>query len=207
MTIKPNISHSNHVTINVEIEANRIIGQDAKTGLPNIANRKTKQLVTVKNGQTIVMAGLMNTMETEQYQKVPFLGDIPILGWLFRNTSKAKSNTNLVVFLTPYIIHGPGDLAAIYDAKLNERNKFLERIYGSSTRDSEIYNRLPNKEDGSYRPTRRDRLEEQRMMKQKEEIYKTLGYGSQEAVEGYDTLDDTQETQEVDEGISLEAGE
>ena len=182
LTIKPNISHSNHVTLKVDIEANRIIGYNASSGLPNIANRKTKQMVTVKNGQTIVMSGLMNTNETETYQKIPFLGDIPILGWLFRNTNKEKQSTNLVVFLTPYIIHGPGDLAAIYDAKLNERNMFFNRIYGTSGVDSELFKRLPSREDGAYRPTRRDKLEEDRMIKQKDEIYRTLGYG-REAVQ------------------------
>ena len=61
------------------------------------------------NGDTAVLGGLMSDKETETITKVPLLGDIPILGWLFKSRSTTNDKTNLVVFLTPKIIRNPAD--------------------------------------------------------------------------------------------------
>jgi len=63
-------------------------------------------------------------------QKVPLLGDIPVLGWLFRDNSTTKQRTNLLLFLTPYIIRDQSDFRRIFERKMRERQEFVEQFYG-----------------------------------------------------------------------------
>lgn len=147
LEIKPNVSHSgNYVTLKIDLEANEG-SLDAESGLPNINKRQTSQIVTVKNGQTAVVSGLVKRRETESYQKIPLLGDLPILGWLFRNSNIVKTTTSLMIFLTPHVVYGANDLAAIYEQKIKERDSLLKDAFGYSDSDS-FYRALPNLEDG-----------------------------------------------------------
>ena len=64
-----------------------------------------------------------------QKTKVPLLGDIPILGFLFRQTETNKSKSNLLIFLTPHVIHDAGDFLSILKSKTDQRNQFFEKNY------------------------------------------------------------------------------
>src|SRR4029079_133004 len=66
----------------------------------------------------------------EQVRKVPLLGDIPLLGRLFRDTTHRKVKTNLLLFLTPYIIRDQQDFRRIFERKMRERQQFVEQFYG-----------------------------------------------------------------------------
>ncbi len=66
--------------------------------------RGASTLVRVKNGQTLVLGGLLQSNETKVVRKVPFLGYIPLLGWLFTTTSTRRINSDLVIFITPTIV-------------------------------------------------------------------------------------------------------
>ena len=66
--------------------------------------RAANTLVRVKNGQTLVLGGLLQSTETKVVRKVPFLGYIPLLGWLFTTTSMRRQNSDLVIFITPTIV-------------------------------------------------------------------------------------------------------
>lgn len=169
LTLKPNISHANYVTLQVAIESSSA-NVDSSTGLPKVNKRKSKQLVTVKNGQTVVISGLVETREIQSFQKIPLLGDIPILGWLFRNSLVQNVKNNLMIFLTPHIIHGADDLAAVYKSKIEERDQFLASIYGSSHVDDDFYAMLPTKEDGIYVASEADEAERKR----REELIKQM---------------------------------
>ena len=85
-----------------------------------------------KNRQTIVIGGLIDDQATISTQKVPFLGDIPVLGTLFRNRVTTKQKTNLLVFITPYIVRERKDYLAILKKKIEERNQFIDSNYGKS---------------------------------------------------------------------------
>jgi len=176
LTIKPNISHSNYVTLVLELEQNTLLGQDPQTKLPIIAKRKTKQTVVLKNGQTIVISGLVRYSESETYKKIPLLGDIPLLGWLFRNSTMQSDKNNLVIFITPHIIHGAEDLAAIYKTKVDERDAFFERMTGSNYKNDKFYQKLPKQEDGQFRASELDKAEQVRLDAQRKEILQALGY-------------------------------
>ncbi len=176
LTITPNISHSNYVTLKLDLENNTITAIDPTTKLPQVAKRKSKQIVIVKNSQTIVISGLVNHTESEVYKKIPLLGDIPLLGWLFRNSSVSSSKNNLVIFLTPHIVHGAEDLAVIYKNKLADRDKFFEGVYGSNYKNDKFYEKLPTVEKGEFNATPIDKAEQQRLDQQRKEIFQILGY-------------------------------
>ena len=67
--------------------------------------------VLVEHGQTAVIGGLVKDQVSETVRKVPLLGDIPFLGALFRRTQSTKSQTELLVFLTPQVVRNPQELA------------------------------------------------------------------------------------------------
>lgn len=150
LSLKPNISNSHDVTLAIDLDADSLAGIDAATNALKINKRKTKQNVTVRNGQTVVISGLVTHREVESFSKVPLLGDIPILGWLFRNTMTESAQSSLVIFLTPHVIYGPDDLASIYKEKIKERDELIGKIYGNSGLEDNFYAKLPTLEDGVY---------------------------------------------------------
>jgi type II secretory pathway component GspD/PulD (secretin) len=77
-----------------------------------VNQREANTTVSVKDGDTIVLGGIMRKTVTATTSKVPILGDIPILGNLFKSTSKSDSKTELLVFLTPRIVRNPADAKA-----------------------------------------------------------------------------------------------
>jgi len=77
-----------------------------------------------------VIGGIMQDRTIDGVRKVPILGDLPILGHLFRETTHKKTKTNLLLFLTPYIIRDQSDFRAIFERKMKERQEFVEEFYG-----------------------------------------------------------------------------
>jgi general secretion pathway protein D len=174
--IKPNISHANYVTLGIDLESSSAT-IDSNSGLPKVNKRKTKQIVTVKNGQTVVVSGLVQTSEFQSFQKIPLLGDIPIIGWLFRNSNMTTVKTNLMIFLTPHIVHGADDLAAVYKSKVEERDQFLASIYGSGHVNDDFYALLPTRDDGLYKPDEQDKAEKLRREELLNQMYQSTGPG------------------------------
>jgi len=95
--------------------------------------------VVTPNGQTVVIGGLMQESKADTVSKIPFLGDIPLLGYLFKRTIKSNANTELIIFLTPHIIQAPGEVAALTESERTksdaasglseqELNKFLDTL-------------------------------------------------------------------------------
>jgi len=78
---------------------------------PSLTNRKVENSVIVSNHETVVIGGLLDETNIEEETKVPWLGDIPVLGWLFRSTDDNVRKTNLLIFLTPHIIRTRADHA------------------------------------------------------------------------------------------------
>lgn len=72
--------------------------------VPAIATRKVKTEVELSDGQSFAIGGLLDNRDTENYEKIPFLGDIPILGKLFQSMQKTRTNTELIVIVTPEIV-------------------------------------------------------------------------------------------------------
>jgi len=99
-------------SVKAEVDPNIIINVG-----PTTTKRSTKTSVVVKDAQTVVIGGLIQEKEDESINKVPLLGDIPILGWLFKSKSKRKTKTNLLVFITPHIIKEAEGLSRVTEQK------------------------------------------------------------------------------------------
>jgi type II secretory pathway component GspD/PulD (secretin) len=96
----------NQDTINmvVHVEVQSLIQTNRTSGPPDITKQNADTYVKAKNNETIVIGGLLTDKVTETENKVPLLGDIPLIGNLFRSTSKTNEKTELIVFLTPSIV-------------------------------------------------------------------------------------------------------
>jgi len=136
LRITPQINESDYVTMDVYQEISEVkegSAADALTsGGPTTTKRSAETHVSVRSNQTIVIGGLMQEVETESESKVPILGDIPLIGFFFRNKAKTKRKTNLLIFLTPHVIDSPEDLQEVYRIKMLQRQEFMRRFYGKS---------------------------------------------------------------------------
>ena len=129
MKIKPQINESDFVRLTVEEEVTELVSISETLG-PTTTKRAAKTVVVVKDGQTVVIGGLIKDKKTEDVSKIPFLGDIPIIGRLFRTTRTVNEKANLLIFLTPYIVVDDTDFQKIFKRKMRERAEFLRRFYG-----------------------------------------------------------------------------
>jgi general secretion pathway protein D len=130
-TIKvvPHINENNEVRLEIEEEISEQGATSGTLGVVSINRRTARTEVMVRDQQTIVIGGLMRDAIQNKEDKVPVLGDIPVLGALFRKTSKNKRKTNLLLILTPYIIRDPGDLREIFERKMQERQQMIDRYF------------------------------------------------------------------------------
>lgn len=124
LNVTPHISSNDGVRLEIEQETKDIGGSDAELG-PTWAERKLKTQVVVHDQQSVVIGGLIQERDIYSVTKVPLLGDIPILGYLFKYSKKTKKKTNLLILLTPYIIKDQLDLQAIRERKIREREEFV----------------------------------------------------------------------------------
>jgi pilus assembly protein CpaC len=85
--------------------------------VPSITSRKVKTEVELSDGQSFVIGGLLDNEETQNFSKIPFLGDIPILGNFFKSMQRTKSNTELIVIVTPQIVTPIGAGSALPELK------------------------------------------------------------------------------------------
>ena len=97
--------------LNPSIESVISSGSGTTEFTPTIAKRTANTTVTVPDGQTIVIAGLTRKDKQKIDHRLPLLGDIPVLGWLFRYTREVEKTANLLILVTPTILHEPGDAA------------------------------------------------------------------------------------------------
>lgn len=125
----PHINANNEVRLEIEEEISEQGATSGTLGVVSINRRTARTEVMVRDQQTIVIGGLMRDAIQNTEDKVPVLGDIPILGALFRRTNKSKRKTNLLLILTPYIIRDPGDLREIFERKMQERQQMIDRYF------------------------------------------------------------------------------
>lgn len=130
LNITPHINEENMVRLKLEQTVSNVVSATNKDGvaLPTTLKREAKTVVVVKDRETIVIGGLLSDNNSVNTSKVPCLGNIPILGWLFKTMSEKREKTNLYVFLTPHIVRTQEDAAAIYNDKRSEMGEVREGI-------------------------------------------------------------------------------
>jgi type II secretory pathway component HofQ len=103
LNIIPYVSDNGDITVELQPEVSDVVGTGA-TGLPVVSKRSVTTKVRVKDGETIVIGGLLQKNESIVKRKIPLLGDIPILGLLFSRTDKRVDEVETVVFITPHLL-------------------------------------------------------------------------------------------------------
>jgi len=104
LTVTPTINANRDVSLKVTQVIKKISSYDTELNAPIIATREANTFVVIKDGQTVVIGGLIKDDETKSLSKIPLLGDIPLLGMLFRKERTVNEKTELLVFLTPHVI-------------------------------------------------------------------------------------------------------
>ena len=104
LSVTPLTGGNREITTRVVPEVSNITELDLQTGLPVLSTRRSDTTVRVKDGETIVIGGLTLDQEQNTRGKIPFFGDLPLLGPLFRSSKKTTVKTELVVFVTPRIV-------------------------------------------------------------------------------------------------------
>lgn len=130
LELTPHLNDSPSIRLEINGEISDLSADATlNTGGGPATNKRTVQTaVVVRDGESVVLGGLTKETDTEATEKVPFLGDIPLLGRLFQTKTKSRGKQDLLIVLTPYIIRGPEDLRRIQERKEAERREFIERF-------------------------------------------------------------------------------
>ena len=131
LRITPQITEGDHVKLDIYLENSTVVNQPTQITVsvgPTINKRSTKTSVVVKDNQIVVIGGLLQDSTEDQITKVPFLGDIPLLGQLFQSRSTSKQKTNLIVFLNPHVIKEAERLGQITNEKMREFSVAAKRF-------------------------------------------------------------------------------
>lgn len=125
----PQVTEGNLVRLKIFQEITDIAKSSASVGDvnqvgPSFTKRLLQNTVVAEDGKTVVLGGLIGNNVQEVITKVPILGDIPILGWLFKRKETVEKKTNLLIFITPRIIRSADDLARVTQSNREAMNQF-----------------------------------------------------------------------------------
>ncbi|MCP4744940.1 MAG: type II secretion system secretin GspD [Desulfobacteraceae bacterium] len=147
LVITPTISQDRMVKLNIALEVQEI--DDVTNNRPTTLKRTIETTAIVKDKNTIVLGGLIDSKDEIADYKVPCLGDIPGLGWLFRSMDKGNKKTNLYIFLTPRVIQQPSEASLVSKTKREQIERLREqkiKLYEKKKRKSEkVYEPAPTK--------------------------------------------------------------
>ncbi|MFP6815213.1 MAG: type II secretion system secretin GspD [Pseudomonadales bacterium] len=147
LTVTPHVHDGTSVRLEVYQEVTNVIptpvGADGFSDVVT-SKRTIETTILAEDRQTIVLGGLIQDDITESVKKVPFLGDIPGLGWLFRSTSKTRTKSNLLVFLRPTIIRSKEDANQVTNRKYEDIWEVEITSGGSQSEISETFRGRPN---------------------------------------------------------------
>ena len=116
LTITPQVNQAEVVRLEIGVEVIKL-KDTGTTDSPTTFKRTAETTVVVHNEQTVVIGGMIGQDTTTGEYKVPLLGDIPVLGWLFKSHGNKQEKTNLYIFITPRIVENPAELADLYQKK------------------------------------------------------------------------------------------
>ncbi|MDD5716932.1 MAG: secretin N-terminal domain-containing protein [Sulfuricurvum sp.] len=136
LKIKPRLSNDNKVLLAVETRLEDI-EPNTNAQLPSTTKREVKTSAIVNNGESVIIGGLIKDKYDNSGSKIPLLGDIPLLGSLFRDTATSHDKINLVIILTPYILDKSTDLSTLrtqLEELDNIQQKYIDNVITSVTK-------------------------------------------------------------------------
>ncbi len=128
LTVTPQVSNDGYVLMNINVKSSTLGAQSQGSVIPDELNREAVANVLVKDGETIVLGGILKDTSQDSMSGVPFLKDIPVLGWLFKNHRVQKDFEELMVFITPRITDAGA--SSLPSAEQIWRGQ-LEKTYGA----------------------------------------------------------------------------
>ncbi|MFC1794270.1 type II secretion system secretin GspD [Planctomycetota bacterium] len=128
LEITPHISQDGLVRLEIDSEFTKLVEgvTGASINTPTTAKRQVQTVVSMKSGSTIVIGGLIRDDKTSVEKKVPLLGDLPLVGGLFRLQREQIQKTNLLMFITPHVASSQSDLEQITEAKRKEMESAID---------------------------------------------------------------------------------
>jgi general secretion pathway protein D len=134
LQVKPRIANDGKVTLQIEAIVEDVLdGSGGDSGMPTTTKREVTTRAIVKHGESVIVGGLIRNKDTENNDKIPLLGDIPLLGRLFTHSTDINDQLNIVIILTPYIINSSDELSQLR-AQLSELD-ILQEIYSRQLKD------------------------------------------------------------------------
>lgn len=127
LKVKPRISSDNKVSLEINATLEDIKNEKGANDQPDTTKKEVKTFVIVNDGESVILGGLIKSKSEDIQQKVPFFGDIPLLGNLFKHSSNLNDKVNLVIVLTPYIIQNTENISLIR-AKIAELSALEEKF-------------------------------------------------------------------------------
>ena len=134
LKIKPHVNEKRLVTLDIEAENTSVAGDvpDALQGGASFNKTTTKTALVVQDGQSLVIGGIIRTDKSKGYAGIPFLSSIPLLGYLFRNTSETLTRNELVILITPHVVASPEEGRALTE-RFRQQVESLESLMKSSS--------------------------------------------------------------------------
>jgi general secretion pathway protein D len=143
LKVKPRLSSNNKVALKVDAIVEDVVpGTSSESPRPTTTKRKVTTNAIVKNGETVILGGLIKSAAGTSNSKVPFLGDIPIIGRIFTDEGKIQNKVELVIYLTPYIVRRSEDLVKL--------RKFLSELEDVQKRYAQFISQHLEKGDVGY---------------------------------------------------------
>src|SRR5437879_1817835 len=157
LRVTPFINSSGMVEMIVSPQISQLSDQSvtvsAGVSAPVIDLRSVDTVVVTPDGQTVIIGGLMQNQKTQTDSKVPLLGDIPLLGNLFKRKVKGNVKTELLIFLTPHIVYEPAQLASLSTAERSNA-EMAPKAFSEEELNRYLDN-LPEKDSARSRKTRK----------------------------------------------------
>ncbi|MCK9182191.1 MAG: hypothetical protein M0P13_04840 [Fibrobacteraceae bacterium] len=119
ITVTPYVTGEGEITCEIVPDFSEPEGTFSSTTMPTLNKRYVKSSVRLRNGETIVLGGMVKESENDVHKQLPFFGSIPIIGWLFKNVEHVHSKSQLLIFVTPHIYYGA-------DASVNVDDEILK---------------------------------------------------------------------------------
>jgi general secretion pathway protein D len=138
LNITPHINEGNYVRLKISQQVTKVTS-DVKNTTPTTLKRTAKTTVVVRDNETIVIGGLVGDSTEDGTNQVPWLGSVPIVGWLFKANKVKREKTNLYVFLTPHIVRTEREAAGLYQKKRESMGEVVEGIIRLNQRKQENY--------------------------------------------------------------------